>query len=392
MNKEKLIRALVLLLPALSLLYLVHFSVADIPTNMFEVLIYLLAIAAWFIHPSWRKLERNEIIGLVCILALSGIELFMSDSQRTGFGMVKGWILPALLAYWMISRSLTKQAAYELLVLGMMIQGFVLATLAILQRFSFIARWWADHVPDTAQYVLFERSVGFFNSPNAAAMILAPAFIASFAFLKGKDFWLVSLVLAAGLVATGSRAGIIAAILAALTFWLLQKRAIIKAYAVVLAGVVAFNPITLTLLANHNVNDADIRVHIWNKSWQMLLQHPIFGFGLTSFHDSFQAFTLHQINFDEFITPLAVHPHNIFLYTWFLFGIVGVLALVYLFVRAFASLGLKPSLYQALGASLLIAFLIQGMVDNSLWKNDLIIWFVAALLLCVTPQKSSLDS
>lgn len=382
----------ILLLPALSLLYLVHFTVAGIPTNVFEVLIYLLAITAWVIHPAWRKLHRNELMGLALIVVLTGIELLISDQRRTGLGMVKGWIIPALLAYWMVSRSLISKPAFAKLTLGMVAQGFVLAVVTISQRFGVVAHWWAAHYPTTAPYVLFERSVGFFNSPNACAMILAPALVVSLAFLKRKDFWLASLVIAAGLVATGSRAGMIAAISSTLVFWLLQKHAVIKAYAVMVAGVVVFNPITLTLLANRNANDADIRVHIWNKSWLMLLQHQFGGYGLTSFQDHFRAFTLHQINFDEFITPFAVHPHNIFLYTWFLFGILGLLALLYMIVRAFTRIGNNPTLTQAVGAALLVCFLIQGMMDNSLWKNDLIIWFVVALLLCLTPQKSSSDS
>lgn len=114
------------------------------------------------------------------------------------------------------------------------------------------------------------------------------------------------------------------------------------------------------------------------------MQHPIFGLGLQRFYDAFHAFTLHQVNFDEYITPYAVHPHNILLYTWFLFGLLGLAGLIFGLVRVLLYAYRRTTPQTTIGAVLIMAFIIQGMVDNNLWKNDLIIWFVVSLLLATS--------
>jgi O-antigen ligase len=236
------------------------------------------------------------------------------------------------------------------------------------------------------------RSPALFNSPNAAGMILAPALLVAF-YVSRTDSQksgqrkdadiinlLIALVVMLGLFATGSRGGVAASALAIAVWWLWEKRKGL-AYGVGLIGLLIINPVVLSLIGLRNPDHLDVRVPIWHKTWDLLVAHPVFGLGLRSFHDAFAAFTLHQINYDQFITPYAVHPHNIFLYTWFLFGLLGLLGLLFLLGKAFYVAYLSPGLASRLGACLLLALVIQGMVDNTLWKNDLIVWFVVAFIL-----------
>ncbi len=371
---------LVLLLPGLSFLYLIHFSLFGIPTNVLEILIYAFAIAAWVAYPKWRTLHSAEIISLIIVAMVAIIGFVVSPDKHTALGIIKGWVVPLCLSYWMFSRALT-EGTVTVMIRGMRAQGIGLAVLGLVQLIPAVATRWSVGVPETSQYLTVHRVVGLFNSPNALAMVLVLSLVASLVLLKrASDLWVVG-VIGAAILATGSRGGVVAAILATV-LWLLwsagKKRLSLGVFATTL---LLYNPIVLTFVALRHPDNADIRVHIWQKSWGLITSHPIFGIGLTSFHDTFQQFTLHQPNFDEFITPYAVHPHNIFLYTWLLFGLAGLVGLVGLIGIAVRSAYRRKSATAALGAVLLMAFVILGMVDNSLWKNDLVIWFAAALTL-----------
>ncbi len=372
---------IILLLPALSFLYLLHFSF-KIPTNLFEIIIYLVAIASFITsQKSWKLSSKEQLFALV-VLVLCIIGTVVSPHRTEALGIVKGWVVPALLMAKMLSFTIKYREDVKLLIRGMMWQGAGVAAVAIVQQIPAVAEWWSRQAPDLGQYLLNHRSTSIFNSPNSAAMLLVPAIIISRFATKGWERFAWYLVLAIGLIATGSQAGLLAAVIGLVLQDLVEKKRLKFAYGLGLVSLLLVNPIVLSLVAMRNPNNEDIRVHIWHTAWKLITNHPILGNGLTSFHDVFQAATLHQPNFDEFITPYALHPHNIFLYTWFLFGIVGLLVLIFVIVRAFAISLKQQRPHQLLAAVLLLAFIVHGMVDNNLWKNDTIIWFTAIIMLC----------
>lgn len=375
------ITSLIFLLPGLSLLYLVRFSIGPVPTNLFEILIYSAALHTTVTSVKSWKLSIKEMWWVGTSVAIIGIAVGISSDTIVALGIIKGWILPAAIIYWLLQKRLQSEEGVPLMLGGMVSQGVLVASLALLQMGGDISKKWVSVFPDTAQYLAADRSPAFFNSPNAAAMILVPSFLISYAALRSKHRWLLLILLLAGLAATGSRAGIIAAVVGVVV-WQLWQRVSAKV-ALLTAGIAALvvNPVVASYMALRTPHQADIHIHIWQKSWEMLLESPILGYGLESFQETFRSFTLHQVNFDEFITPYAVHPHNMFLYTWFLFGFAGLAMLVFGLQRALTSAVHQNTHYSRLGAVILVAMVIQGMVDNTLWKNDLVIWFVVALIL-----------
>ena len=132
----------------------------------------------------------------------------------------------------------------------------------------------------------------------------------------------------------------------------------------------------------------DIRVSIWQKSWELAQQNWLFGIGLGNFQNKFEEYTLHQINYDEFITPYAVHPHNILLYIWLSFGILGLIGFGYLIFMALRSAIYQKTAWAAIGGVLILTMLIHSMIDMTIFKNDLIIWFVVALVLARAELKT----
>ncbi|MFA6082427.1 MAG: O-antigen ligase family protein [Patescibacteria group bacterium] len=400
---------LVAILPGLTILYLIKLTIFGLPTNWWEILVYLCAFVFLFIKKSTR-LKKSEIASIALITLITLIATYTSPEKREALGIIKGWIVPAILLYWMLKNAWADPKNITLTIKAMVYQGILVALVAILQTIPAISNWWITRAPDLAQYLNTGRYTSIFNSPNSAAMILAPALILALYCHFDPGSWLerprwplalladrlgernlkkeslpllASLVIIIGLVLTHSRGGIVAAIIGIALLALSRFDKISRAWAVVIAALslLIFNPIILSLSALNDPNHSDIRILIWQKSWQMVSQHPIWGIGLGHFHQAFASFTLHQPNFDEFITPYALHPHNVILYVWLSFGIIGLIGLIGLIgasVRAFLR---DKSPLRALGFALLVVMLTQGMVDTTIFKNDLIIWFIIAVLL-----------
>ncbi len=388
-SNRRIIHYLTLALPGLSVLYLIHLNILSVPTNVFEIMVYVLALASWLIYkPSLKVSRRNTLMGTL-LIAVIIIALIISEDLRTGFGIIKGWLIPVVLVLWLLKKHLISSQDRRLMLQVMVGQGLIVAGVALLQQFDAVSAWWIVRAPDTAQYLINGRAVSLFNSPNSAAIILALSIIISFHLARRWWHLLISLVLILALAATGSQAGVLAMFIGAVTYELV-KRGYRKITAlVILVSLLIINPFTLSIIASSNPDSADVRLHIWRKVWEMFLSHPVFGYGLTSFQNTFAVFTLHRPNFDEFVTPYAVHPHNIFLYAWFLFGLVGFFSLIYAFYY-----GLKRALQlkNALVLALLTIILIQGMVDNTVFKNDLIVWLMVPFVLIFTPVRDVSDA
>ncbi len=386
------LRKLILWLPGLSILYLLRFHIGPLPTNVFEVLVYLTAIAAWFTYPQWRTVKLSPsskglwVLGIAVVIAA-----VLVSPTREALGIIKGWLVPAVLAYWMLRHALQSEKDYKAMLKAMVWQGVLVAVVAMLQRLHPVSTWWSNQWPDTAQYLFTGRAVSLFNSPNAAAMILVPSLIIMRYLHNKTTDYTPALLILLGLLATDSRGGLIAAIVGLLVYGLWQRKQTQFGVSLSLVSLLLFNPVVLTYLGSGDLNNADIRIHIWRKSWELALAHPVVGIGLGSFQTMFHQFTLHQPNFDEFITPYALHPHNVLLYVWLSFGLVGLVGFVYLLFRSLSSSVRLGTPHSLLGGALIIAMLVHGMVDTTIFKNDLIIWFVVALVLVSASQNSKLQ-
>jgi O-antigen ligase len=387
---NKYIKYLILLLPGLSILYLIKFNVAGLPTNVFEVLIYLCAIAAVIYNPGWRKLSKSEKLSIGLIGLISLISLIVSPQKRDALGIIKGWIVPAILVYWMLKNALDSESNVKIMLKAMAYQGVLVAIVAIAQQIPAVQQWWINQYPDLGQYLNTGRAVSLFNSPNAAAMILVPALIICWQLQSrsldnakpDKIDWLnflIFIITALGLYETKSRGGFIALIVGLFVYILWIKRQRVWAHIIVAGTFLISNPIVYSILAKQNPDNMDIRVNIWQKSWELVQYNWFLGVGLGNFHNKFAEYTLHQPNYDEYITPYAVHPHNIILYIWLSFGLLGFLGFVnFIYWLHKSTLGTKSPL-AILGAVLILTILIHGMIDLTIFKNDLIIWFVTAL-------------
>jgi O-antigen ligase len=140
-----------------------------------------------------------------------------------------------------------------------------------------------------------------------------------------------------------------------------------------------------------------IRIRVWQSAVSMIQDHPITGLGLDQF---LYAYRGHYILPDAWQEPNLSHPHNFLLDFWVRLGVFGVLMFfwiqVWFWKYAFALYrGLRGR--EALTFALVVGamgsmvnLLAHGLVDNSVFVNDLSYIFV--LLLSVISNIRAIDA
>jgi putative inorganic carbon (HCO3(-)) transporter len=132
-------------------------------------------------------------------------------------------------------------------------------------------------------------------------------------------------------------------------------------------------------------NTVQSRIDLWTAAIKLIEQRPLFGAGLSGFQQRVQPFLT---NFHS--TAQFIDPHNIVLNFWVETGVLGVLAMIWIFGAAFViswrgwRRGEAAWSPYHLGVLLaLIAVVVHGMVDVPYFKNDLSLefWSIVAITL-----------
>src|SRR5690606_22593276 len=129
-----------------------------------------------------------------------------------------------------------------------------------------------------------------------------------------------------------------------------------------------------------------IRIRVWQSAWNIIKGHPITGIGLDQF---LYAFRGAYIMPDAWQEPNLSHPHNFILDFWLRLGIAGVAVFFWIqyefwrrarkiYIACRGSDALKFALIVGAMGSM-INLLSHGLVDNSVYVNDLAYVFVLLL-------------
>jgi len=383
-----LISLILLLLPT----YLIRFSVFGIPSTVLEVLIYTV-----FLYGLWqaRKAGFKPIPFLILIVpALMIVALIISTiiapDKRVALGELKGFFIDPFIFLWLLWQFAQKEKL--LLFFGSLsISGLFVAIHTIIQKIL-------GHVtPDG-------RVIGIFGySPNYLALFLMPISVLVFGlgwhFLaKKKVLWslgadLTFILIGLAIYFSGSRGGILALVfgigiffLAKYWYWI-RERFSSKVIVIVLILVAIYTAWTFIRPdfsaspdSGRVASSNNVRFQIWQTSWELGItkgvKNAILGVGLGNFQNAFDKLTKDRANFPEYITPMALTPHNIFLMFWLSTGILGLLSLLGLFAL-FIRQALKhlSAEYAPIILSVFSSIIIYGLVEASIWKNDLSIIF-----------------
>ncbi|MEK7201975.1 MAG: O-antigen ligase family protein [Patescibacteria group bacterium] len=379
MMSRSLARYLALATVVLLPLYYFRFDLMGLPTNFIEVLIGLLLVLTLI---SYRRVSLPNAWPIGLILAGVVLASFFALDQRVAFGIVKGWFVIPIIYYACLTTIFSSDQR-QVFVKPVLINLTVVSLYAIGQYFGLIGLL-AHQLPEAQQYLDQGRAVGFFESPNFLAMYLVPPTLVTGGYLAlTRNFrllaWLIIPLVAIAL--SQSQAGLLA--LGAGIVWLMlwgSSKSSVPSRATLIGVAVGAVAVLLVLW---KWADDPARWLIWQKSWQMIKDQPILGIGPGQFQANF--LLLGDLG-GQFATtlPYALHPHNLFLNVYLSTGLLGLIGSVWFLAglgkEFFRNTARSPLAIAA--ASALVAVLVHGLFDSTIFKNDLaiIFWLLVFLI------------
>ncbi|MFA5155076.1 MAG: O-antigen ligase family protein [Patescibacteria group bacterium] len=294
----------------------------------------------------------------------------------------------------------------ERLVGAAVITGSAVSAYAVLQFLNIDFLYWLE-----APY-LTQRSFATFGQPNfLASWLLLVLPLSAYLFFRGRSFWLKSVWAAAfilqliALWLTGSRAGIIAALIVAaagLLYWLTHvgwphRRKIWLALALIFLALVAW--VVSGALAGPRWSRAvDINYGSTGARWNFYLaalatipERPLFGYGLENSQEIFIRYYAPDWGVYGEVSQVADRAHNLILDILLTTGIFGLVlfSVLYGFFFYLARRNIRQrrsaalSLALALGAA---AYLISLLFGFSILTGEIYFWLFLALLVVLSWQ------
>jgi O-antigen ligase len=167
-------------------------------------------------------------------------------------------------------------------------------------------------------------------------------------------------------------------------------------YAVIVLAVIGGIALSLALqsprfarLLDFSSGTNFFRLRVWESSIDVIRDYPLTGLGLDQF---LYAFRGQYIRPDAWQEPNLSHPHNIILDFWIRLGLLGLGLLIAFQVafwkaiwdqyKAIASAAWLQKVIVIGGIGSMANLIAHGMIDNSIYVNDLIYVFMVLLAIC----------
>ncbi|HEX6548387.1 MAG TPA: O-antigen ligase family protein [Candidatus Dormibacteraeota bacterium] len=353
--------------------YLVKLHLGSLEPNLLEALVGLGLLAALFGLAARAVRLRSWAMQwpALALFAAGTLALLWSPDQHASFGIYRQYLVEPLLAgyaLYLVLRTAGDVWLGAWAVVGSGLVPAVAEMVSAVQHLSTRHTW--DVHPPTA----------FYLNANFAAEMIVPALVVALALALTPQRRTAALACAAvllvGLAVTYSRGGFfgLAAGLVVL-WWLGIQRKLPFAAGGVLAAVLglALIPRMFQRLLHefdpHDPNNTVLsREPIWQAAVRMIHDHPLTGIGLNSFAGDLRRYA-------PDVGESHTHPHNFFLNFWLVLGLLGLAAYLWVIVwfgrviRRGLVGDLRP-LYVGLAAAL-VAILVHGLVDTTIWRNDL---------------------
>ncbi len=398
---NNLIVAMVIAIIVLAMpLYLFRFTLLGIPTNVFEIVLYI-SLLIWL---GYRLVQKNRINwrlpwAVWSWVAIGLVGAFVNSDWLSGLGYWRAYFFDGALIYLLIineagvAKSIVPRA---LLTVG--------GAVSIISLMCF--RDW--HVAADGRWLGW---FGYdkFASPNYLSLFLTPitalAVVSMFIY---RGWWryialisaITSVIALWGSQSRGAAVGVLGGVIIALIYYLCRNK---KAYTWVYWSVLAVAIIAAATFAiakpDTNASPADgrvatsnnIRWEIWKTSAEIIQSNPILGVGLGNYQEYFTNLTKDRVNYPEYISPLALTAHDLYLHIFASLGIVGLV--IFLWWVGLSIKNLSVSINKKETVALAAAFtciLLYGLVDTPYFKNDLALlwWVIVALIALYGKEKS----
>ncbi len=329
---------------------------------------------------------------IVIWLALGFLAATWSENRAPALTELRVLFIEPALFYAIFRSSNLKRHQVVTIIDAFIIAGLFVAVIGLWQYMNGIAVITAE---DGAR-----RLASVYGSPNNVALFLGRCLPFAIAFVIGggidhKRRWIYGAVLVPMLTAfllTQSVGGIFlgfpaALVMIALLRWGKRSHWILVGLGtfLVVAFVISLQSPRFARVLDFSEGTNFYRLRAWQSAVNMIRDHPITGLGLDQF---LYAFRGQYIMPDAWQEPNLSHPHNILLDVWIRLGIVGV-AWILVFQFTFWRTWLKAhtatdTFAQAVFiglAACMANLLVHGLVDNSIFVQDLVYVFILLIAL-----------
>lgn len=367
--------------------YLIRFKIGPYPSNLQEIMIGTLTVLTLLSYkPSLKRIFKEHyliiIIGILAISSTLTVQIFST------IDLIRYWkflIFGALLVYAFFENLRSSQDREKgLYVLGLGACAFGVLSIA---------------------YNLFEASgdsrlVGPLDAAVYLAYYLTPFLIYFFIkVIEKKDAPpLVLLIFLAFLVFATKSMGAIAGSFIIIAIYLFKKygKSFLNSYVkkiifslvfLILIGAIFYTKILPTI--NTTWSSIDERQEIWMTAGHLLKEPTtfIYGTGFGQFQYQYENNVVEAINNNP-LDFYVLQPHNIFLFFWLNFGILGLAFFLYLIYLSLHTLIKSRKIDLPLISTLiLLYFFTHGMLDTPFFKNDLIFLFLLFMGLSISSPK-----
>ena len=377
---------LILLLPFFS--GSTHYIGMALSATLLLALAVLALIQFWYSGGESLRLSRFELAGVAVLLAAAFSSLwapYAIDAWKT-----VGALLLIGLGY-RVARSMARDGKLERLTFAALLASGVVQSLFALHQFLF-SDWYARVLPGYFnEYIQpsirggIVRAVGGFIDPNNLAAYLNVCFAVALALLLFASIrWparaglaVAAMLFLAGILLSGSKAGLVVTILIAAGLLLLRdRRLLIVILLIVAALLVVPNPVRDQFF-DTVANDPyfGIRFDIWGASLAMAADHPIAGVGAGNYPFVSQRYAPATEQFLVRYSHVPTKAHNSYLHALDEWGIIGFLplALMVLYVLQALTASAKRRFREEEGGALRLGFAagIAGLIVHSLVHNTL---------------------
>ena len=312
-------------------------------------------------------------------LALCGFSLFWSIAPLNGF---LDWRILASQVLLMVALVLTRfderslrLFATSLMAGGIAVVGYGLVQMTLLGGLPGRRTGPGDGAPRFGDDLL--------GANNEAAALLLPLAIAAYRTLSesGRSRWIhggVTLLLLYGILLTGSRGGLLSAVIVfAVVLWLSGARRAFKiatavTTAVLLAVVVVFQPAGLASRQVSNATDSSGRTDIWEVGAKACPLYCFVGAGWGAFPTVYQQRLASTPEARVQPRGATFEPHNIFLLAAIELGLPGLLMLLLGLAVSLSSALSLPARFRgppmaALVATMVSSFFLSNMKFKFFW-------------------------
>lgn len=382
------LQILVALLPT----YLIRFSAGGIPMTLLEVIILAVTVVGlWDVaRDSTTRARLLNIITrhqafffFVLLFVFAGtIGVVVTPELQPALGIWKAYFVEPLLfllacLLWIRTREQFFKVAYALIASSSVIALYGIAQLAIP---SWIPAPWND--PASL------RVTSLYPYPNALGLFLAPVLVLAIIMLwkhlttSTRSYVALGcaiVIITVAIIASRSDGAVVGVVATLWACGLTTRRrgywiATATAFLAIFFLTPSLRDAILPIVTFSDVS-GDVRKVLWLGTYHLLLDHPLFGAGLSGFPK------LYDLYREARHVELLQYPHNIILNFWVETGVLGVMSVLgMLAVVARQAWARWSDPLIVCGCSMVLTMVIHGLVDVAFFKNDLaVLWWFAFL-------------